>query len=716
MYVESTAHVPTSVTPSKLPATALPTEPSDEAARDAFANVVDYALEKDDTAWPREISLRLRSVADKWKSIATPTVQRWIEDGIRLIWEVEGPPARSMRTRNGKGATMFAGWLRDELKTFEAEGVVRRVDIRPNNVMPINVLEKQKGGFRFLLDCRDVNDSLKPYKFKMETIARSRSVFERGAWMTTLDLKSGYYHARVNDLFTTYLGFEFEGQYYEHVALPMGLRSSASAFSKIVRQLVLQWRAQGIVLAHYLDDLATVGWQNRPHSREATEEATAIMINDLEAYGFLINKAKSHIVPLQRIEFLGFVIDTSGARTTIAVTERRKDKAMTIINDLVDAQKTGAKVLVRDLAKFAGTVMSMSLAVGPAVHRRSRAAYAAIERRSHWNAFIDIYAYEAMELQFWQGLIPLLVPIMLIPDSIEDCNPLILRVDASATAMGAWLAEHDAAATGGAAYEALRSACSEEAAASLAASGTAAIAWEMMLPHVALKPDGTPTASTYREVWGVLHALRSLAERAQDRALIVFCDNQAAETILTKGSSLLYINELVVEVHELLARRGITAEFRWQPREDMEAADRISKWDGEWRLSAAAMTRLRGFYDIEFDVFASETAHHGLPYFGPAASPSCDLEHVDAFARAWPRKGCLVFPPPRLIDRAITHMRASKAKGVLIVPEMINQSWSQRVQGMYSTFDTRLTTGRSVTWHGAHDPTQQIRSWRVLRV
>ena len=49
-------------------------------------------------------------------------------------------------------------------------------------------------------------------------------------------------------------------------------------------------------------------------------------------------------------------------------------------------------------------------------------------------------------------------------------------------------------------------------------------------------------------------------------------------------------------------KRGITAEFRWQPREEMEAADRISKWEGEWRLSEAAMTRLRRSYAIEFDV------------------------------------------------------------------------------------------------------------------
>jgi hypothetical protein len=237
-----------------------------------------------------------------------------------------------------------------------------------------------------------------------------------------------------------------------------------------------------------------------------------------------------------------------------------------------------------------------------------------------------------------------------------------------------------------------------------------------MSPSVAVKADGTPTASTFREVWGILHALQSFATTLNGRALIVYCDNLSARSILERGSSLRYINELVIATHELLASHGITADFRWQPRTEMQAADAISKWEGEWRLTEDAFESLGGLRRFDIDIFASETANHGLEFYGPAFSPSCDADHVDAFTRPWPAdRMCLIFPPPRLINRAITHLRASKGRGVLITPAPRNEDWSRRThRGAPGVLKTGPLPPKAASWHGPHDATRRITQWQWI--
>ena len=689
------------------------------AVCDAFSEIVDDAMVNDDFEWPVHLTRRLRAAVKRWELIATPTVVRWVRDGLDLIWSDAGPPPRYHCQRNGKGASQYAAQLRKTLAEMETLGIIRKCDSAPHLVMPINLIAKSTPGkFRFLLDARRLNEPhLRPWSMRMETIATHRLLFAKGAFMTTTDLVKGYYHVRIADTFAKYLGFNFEGTYYEHVAMPMGLSTSASAFTKVVRQLVRVWREQNIVRIHYLDDLCCLGFADKPHSAANTAAATKIMTDDLAKFGFLVNFDKSQHVPSQIVDFIGFTMDTTET-PTIAVKQSRKTKTSKLLAELIDAHEHNQTVFVRDLASVAGMLMSMSLAVGPVVQRRTRAVFEAIERRSHWNARVSVLDHEANELRYWQEMIPALQPIMLNPAAIDDCRPMILRCDASEAAVGGWLAERNIAHHDSSSYAQLAGANSAEEAEKIMRAGEAIIVWELMAPHVAFNPDGSPTASTFREVWGILHSLMSTAKYARGRALIVYCDNQAACSILTKGSKKRYINDLVTKAHVLLASLGIAAEFRWLRRNKMEGSDMISKWSGEYRLSTPSFEELQRRYGTPFtaDLFASETAHQSsIPFFGPATSPSCPITMVNAFDQEWPIDA-FAFPPPHLVSRTIAHLRARAASAAVIVPDDASYAWTPLLQpdAPGVKWSSKLRT-HEISWHGVNRR-HHGRTWRCVAV
>ena len=109
--------------------------PEECAVCDAFGEIVDDAMVNDDFEWPAHLTLRLRAAVKRWELIATPTVVRWVRDGLDLIWSDAGPPPRYHCQRNGKGASQYAAQLRKTLAEMETLGIIRKCDSAPHLVI-----------------------------------------------------------------------------------------------------------------------------------------------------------------------------------------------------------------------------------------------------------------------------------------------------------------------------------------------------------------------------------------------------------------------------------------------------------------------------------------------------------------------------------------------------------------------------------------------------
>ena len=73
-----------------------------------------------------------------------------------------------------------------------------------------------------------------------------------------MDLKDADYSVPVLTEHTKFLRFVFQGTLYEFTCLPNGLASAPRVFTKLMKPVFSSFRAHGIFLVAYIDDIILI--------------------------------------------------------------------------------------------------------------------------------------------------------------------------------------------------------------------------------------------------------------------------------------------------------------------------------------------------------------------------------------------------------------------------------------------------------------------------
>jgi hypothetical protein len=117
---------------------------------------------------------------------------------------------------------------------------------------------------------------------------------------------------------------------YEFCALPNGLSSACRFFTKIGKiPLSVLRKDHSVLCTGYLDDSLFVNT-----NPGVLIQHTAISAYLVQELGFMISPEKSVINPIQSIEYLGFIIDSTIMKVTLPIEKctRIKDMVQTLIN------------------------------------------------------------------------------------------------------------------------------------------------------------------------------------------------------------------------------------------------------------------------------------------------------------------------------------------------------------------------------------------------
>ena len=162
------------------------------------------------------------------------------------------------------------------------------------------LVPKKSEGLRPVINLKPLNLFIKKEKFiKMETTRSIRKALSPGDWVTSIDLKDTYFHVLVHPEFRKYLRVAVGGKVYQFRALPFGLSPAPREFSRVTGVLGTLLHKLTIYLHLYLDD-----WLLRATSRAICLAHTQIALEKAQNLGFLVNWAKSALVPTQRFVFL----------------------------------------------------------------------------------------------------------------------------------------------------------------------------------------------------------------------------------------------------------------------------------------------------------------------------------------------------------------------------------------------------------------------------
>ena len=151
----------------------------------------------------------------------------------------------------------------------------------------------------------------------------------------------------------------------------------------------------------YLDDFIIMG-----SSLEECTEHTKFVYELLKRLGWLINYEKSSMVPATRIEYLGFVIDTTKMKLFIPSIKRKKFRSA--CQRLLKKVANGHGVRLRTLASLAGKLQSVAPAV-PFCWLHLQAVVQTIRQRTEqkrsgevrWDALVFIQKAGLEELRWW---------------------------------------------------------------------------------------------------------------------------------------------------------------------------------------------------------------------------------------------------------------------------------------------------------------------------
>ena len=264
-----------------------------------------YEIGADELSEPISVKGRLRAKFAFWKDVlhASPSILSVIESGYVLPLMSEPTPFSG---RNQVSALQNAEFVDQCVEELLGGSCIKEQGKAPYICSPLSVVESNSGKKRLVINLRHLNRFLLKQKLKYEDLRVAMLLFQRGDYMFSFDLKSGYHHVDSAEKHHKYLGFLWKDKYYVFTVLPFGLCTACYLFTKLMRPVVRYWRGQGLRVVVYLDDgLCAV------NGIGAADAASQLVRHTLDQAGFAVHPGKSVWKPTQRLAWLGFVTDMS---------------------------------------------------------------------------------------------------------------------------------------------------------------------------------------------------------------------------------------------------------------------------------------------------------------------------------------------------------------------------------------------------------------------
>lgn len=573
-----------------------------------------------------------------WQTLTSDPYILRIVKGYQL--EFCNPPCQALTPRAVKLSCKETDIATTEINKLLTKGVIRKATHVPGEfISTIFTRPKKDGSHRLILNLKKLNEHIEYHHFKMDSLPHALQLMKPNCWMAVLDLKDAYYSVPIRTEDRKYLRFEHEGQLYEFVCLPNGLSSAPRIFTKLLKPALAKLREEGVLLVIYIDDIILF----------ADDPQTLVIfiqraITLLQSLGFTIHSDKSQLVPSQRVNFLGFILDS--VVMTVSMKSDKADKAKSAILQLLRTEQP----LIREVASVVGQMVSCFPGVkyGPLYYRALENDKTDALKTNGWN--LDdrmlISDIAKKDMSWW------LSNIDNDPCSVRPMKyKLTLKCDSSLQGWGSVIENS-----------------------SLAANGRWSHSESMC--HI-----------NYLEIKAVLFGLQSLCSDLTNCNIKVLSDNQTAVSYLRNmgGTHSRDCNEIARETLLWCKDRGISLAVTHLPGKLNVEADLASRHfhdDTEWSLDTHVYNSLiTKWGNPEIDLFASRL-NAKLPCYA-AWKPDPCAHFIDAFTLDWSVfKLVYCFPPFSVIGKVLQKIIFSETTAILVLPDWPTQFWYPRVMSM----------------------------------
>jgi Reverse transcriptase (RNA-dependent DNA polymerase)/DNA N-6-adenine-methyltransferase (Dam) len=488
-------------------------------------------------------------------------------------------------------------------------------------------IPKKTGERRPVLNLRPLNKYVPRKHFKMESLKMACTLINRGDYLTSIDLADAFLHVLVHQSSRRYLQFAWDGRLFQFRVLPFGLSLSPMVFTKVVRP-VLRWaRRKGIRLSAYLDDLLIVS-----RSLQTARAHTRMVQRKLQDLGFMIKATKSVLRPTQKLQHLGFLIDTRDMTLTVPSSKIRdlRREASRLFRS--------ASCSLRHLSSFIGKAQAMTIAVFPArlqTRHLLTVKNLALRRCPSWTSTVSLPAPALLELQWWHRQLQSWNGQSFLPATPQH------EVFTDASDLGWGIVWHDQTWSG---------------------------QWG---------PQEVSQHINWKElmvIWKVTQ-LRHL----QGSVIRVYCDNMTTIAYVNKfgGTKSAPLLELARRIWNSCLRTNTRILLTYVPSlfNPADAPSRQLAQQVEWRMSRTYFQRLdQKWGPHQVDLFAHRN-NHLLPRY-VAWRPDPQAVAHDALQMSWQHLGRLyICPPWNLLPAIVQKIQREQVSATLITPWWPTAIW-----------------------------------------
>jgi len=641
---------------------------------------------------------RIKAHADFWEKLHPPP---WLMDTIRGGVKVpfDNLPPRIVLPNNKSAVTReIIPWVRSTIKEYLEFGFIEEVAEIPFCVSPLQV--KDTGGkLALICDMSLLNDYVQKAKFKLEDWEVMFHYSRDAAYGIKFDLKKFYHEIDICPADQKYFGFmykmdpEQDAKYFVWKTLPYGYTRAPFIARALMKPLIAKWRRLGGLVVVFYDDGMLVS-----KDREFLEKLAIEVQCDLLEAGLVPGVDKCIWSPVQVLAWNGLQFDF--VQMGIRILEKRIRLTTECIMCLL---ALWPKVTFRQIAKVVGQLGSMHPVMRGITQIRTKMLQTFVNIRHYknlsWEGLIvadypPLFLEAKKELRFWLDHI---LNKNFRPFQ-EQAAQVIAWVDASDVAIGGFAARllADMPSTvpltadnwlldGGGALRRLHSSVTLQA---------DVVPWQEP-PHVQVRDmaDLNPALvrktffvhrnldyaeravdSNERELLAAVQLLRSCGRYWSGLTVTLYFDNMNAAIITTKGSQKPRLQKYAVQIFELTQKLKIELHAIWIPRDLNFVADSISRvidFD-DHAVTSEFFTQVCGVTGVTpgVDRFADDRNKKLPVFFSAVYSPG--TRGVDAFNFAWNDAVNWIFPPVKLIARALYHLKATKAAALFLVPQWKN--------------------------------------------
>jgi transposase InsO family protein len=199
------------------------------------------------------------------------------------------------------------GEMEKQVKEMLKDGTLRESESAwslPVFLVPKKVDNNGKRKFRFVIDLRKLNEKMDKLDYPLPVISEILEQLGNSQYFSTVDLYKGFFQLGLEDESAKYTSFAVNGNKYEFVRLPMGLKNSPAFFMKIMNQILTG--LVGTACLVYLDDIIVYGSSLQEHN-----ERLKRVLKSLKSNGLKLQTDKCNLLRKEVI-FLGHKLSKEG--------------------------------------------------------------------------------------------------------------------------------------------------------------------------------------------------------------------------------------------------------------------------------------------------------------------------------------------------------------------------------------------------------------------